>query len=69
MGLREWEVKSVYGEKEVQDLLNEQEQLGWSLFYFWINAETMRFICFFYKERERELCKTQDTSLLNAPSV
>lgn len=67
--MRQWEVKSVYGEKEVQDLLNEQEQNGWSLFYFWINSETMRFICFFYKELGRDTCKTQDMPLLNGPNA
>jgi len=66
--MRQWEVKSVYGEQEVQDLLNAQEQNGWSLFYFWINAETMNFICFFYKELEGYPCKKPDMSSQTGPS-
>lgn len=67
--MRRWAVKSAYGTEEVEALLNEQEQQGWSLYYFWVNSETERFIVFFYQELgETEGCKKPDMSLPTGPS-
>lgn len=67
--MRQWEVRSASGTKDVETLLNEQEREGWSLYYFWVSAETHTFICFFYKELDQGTeCKTQDTTSPSGPS-